>query len=256
MMEKETSASTVAKAIQLMKLIASSHSRSLRLVDLAQAAGLERSTTHRLLQRLVKEEMLVRLKGQKGYRLGPLVHELGLGALPRTNLREACHPALRLLAEQTGDMAFLVERNGFESVCVDRIAGDFPIQTLTSGIGDRHPLGVGAGGLSILAALSDDEIDLVLNHIQTRLTQYQTFTIESIRHSIEQTRARGYAIDAGHAASGVSAMGMVLRLNNGTPAAAVFVASISSRMDATRLAIVEKRMAAAAQLMEAAMNQK
>jgi len=256
-MEKNTSsASTVAKAILLMKLIASSHSRSLRLIDLAQTAGLERSTTHRLLQRLVKEEMLVRLRGQKGYRLGPLIHELGLGALPRTNLREVCHPALRLLAEQTGDMAFLVERSGFESVCVDRIAGDFPIQTLTSGIGDRHPLGVGAGGLSILAALSDEEVDLVLDHIQTRLTQYQTFTTASIQQAVAQTRARGYAMDAGHAASGVSAMGMVLRLTNGTPAAAVFVASISSRMDATRLAMVEKRMAAAAQQMESAMNPK
>lgn len=249
-MNQPKSASTVAKAVQLLKLIASSHHRSLKLTDLAATAGLERSTAHRLLQRLVKEELLVRPIGQKGYRLGPLLHELGMGALPRSNLRERCHPALRLLAEQTGDMAFLVERNGFESVCVDRIAGDFPIQTLTSGIGDRHPLGIGAGGLAILAALTDEEVDVVLSNIRIRLNLYESFSTESIKQSVRDTRTKGFAQDTGNAATGVSAIGKVLRLPNGVPAAAVFVASISSRMDAARIASVEKRLTHAASMME------
>jgi len=249
-MPQDTSASTVAKAIHLLKLIASSHHRSLKLTDLAATAGLERSTAHRLLQRLVQEELLVRPIGQKGYRLGPLLHELGMGALPRSNLRDLCHPALRLLAEQTGDMAFLVERNGLESVCVDRIAGDFLIQTLTSGIGDRHPLGVGAGGLAILAALSEEEVEAILSLIRVRLNHYTSFTTESIRYAVKETRVRGYAKDIGHAASGVSAIGQVLRLPNGMPAAAVFVASISSRMDPARVASVEKRLSVAARMME------
>lgn len=249
-MPTDTSASTVAKAIQLLKLVASSHHRNARLTDLAEVAGLERSTAHRLLQRLVKEELLVRPNGQKGYRLGPLLHELGMGALPRTNLRTLCHPALRLLAEQTGDMAFLVERNGFESVCIDRIAGDFLIQTLTSGIGDRHPLGVGAGGLAILAALADEEVEHILSNIRTRLNHYEAFTTDSIKQAVMETRLRGYAKDTGHAASGVSAIGKVLRLKNDTPIAAVFVASISSRMDAARLASIEKRLTASVAMME------
>lgn len=249
-MSKDSQASTVAKAIQLLKLIASSHHRSLRLTDLAATAGLERSTAHRLLQRLVKEELLVRPIGQKGYRLGPLLHELGMGALPRSNLRNLCHPALRLLAEQTGDMAFLVERNGLESVCVDRIAGDFLIQTLTSGIGDRHPLGVGAGGLAILAALSDEEIETILDLIRVRLNHYSTFTAASIRLAVKDTRMQGYAKDLGNAASGVSAIGKVLKLPNGIAVAAVFVASISSRMDPARLASIEKRLTATVTMME------
>ncbi len=119
-------------------------------------ASLDKSTAHRLLQRLVDERLLVRDDDHHGYRLGPLLYELGLAALPANNLREVAKPALELLAKSTGDMAFLVGRSGYESVCLDRIEGNFAIQTMTQGIGDRHPLGIGAGGLAILAALAEE----------------------------------------------------------------------------------------------------
>src|SRR5690606_11299811 len=103
-----SSSQTVGRAIQLLRLVASSRSRELRLVDIAEMAALDKSTAHRLLQRLVKERMLVRAPGQRGYRLGPLLYELGLAALPETNLRELSTPALHRLAQATGDMAFLL----------------------------------------------------------------------------------------------------------------------------------------------------
>jgi len=254
MQERTSSARTVARAVDLLRLIASSHSRHLRLVDLAAMAGLERSTAHRLLQRLVEERMLVRVPGQRGYRLGPLLYELGLSALPEKNLKEACHAELRRLADQTGDMAFLVVRSGYESVCLDRIAGNFPIQTMTSGVGDRHPLGIGAGGLAILAALSDTEVDIVLDAVRPQLAQYEHFDTESLKASVERTRTQGYAFDQGTAAAGVSALGMAIRLPSGVPAAAVFIATISSRLDAPRRATQSKRLAACVKAMEAALE--
>ena len=90
------SAQTVARAIQLLRLVASSQSRNLRLVDIAEMADLDKSTAHRLLQRLVQERMLVRDPGLRGYRLGPLLYELGLAALPETNLRQVAQPAVRV----------------------------------------------------------------------------------------------------------------------------------------------------------------
>src|SRR3546814_1842852 len=110
-----TPSQTVGRAILLLKLIASSKTRNLRLIDIAEMAALDKSNAHRLLQRLVQERMLVRDPGQRGYRLGPLLHELGIAALPETNLRELSEPSLRLLAQSTGDMAFLIIRRGFET---------------------------------------------------------------------------------------------------------------------------------------------
>jgi DNA-binding IclR family transcriptional regulator len=185
-----TPSQTVARAILLLKLIASSKARNLRLIDIAEMAALDKSTAHRLLQRLVQERMLVRDPGQRGYRLGPLLHELGIAALPETNLREISESSLRLLAQSTGDMAFLIIRSGFETVCLNRIAGDFEIQTLTRNIGDRHPIGVGAGGLALLASLNDSEVDIAIDAVLPQLGRYSITEAMLRKHSPVRTRAR------------------------------------------------------------------
>ena len=247
-----TSAQTVGRAIQLLRLIASSQSRNLRLVDIAAMAQLEKSTAHRLLQRLEQERMLVRDPVVGGYRLGPLLYELGLAALPETSLREVSHPALQALARGTGDMAFLVVRSGFESVCLDRIAGNFAIQTMTQGVGDRHPLGVGAGGLAILAALGDGEAKIVVEAVAPQLRRYR-LTDKQLRERVEATRERGLAVDEGSAALDVTALGRALRDRAGTPVGAVFVASIKSRMTDSRQREVDKRLVACVNGIEAAL---
>lgn len=250
MTERSSSAQTVGRAADLLRLVASSHSRSLRLVDLAEMTGLEKSTAHRLLQRLVEERMLVRDRAQRGYRLGPLLYELGLRALPEKNIKEVAHPEIKRLAELSGDMAFLVVRSGFETVCLDRIAGYFHIQTMTSGVGDRHPLGIGAGGQAILAALSDDEIDLVLEAVRHPLRGYKLFSAETLKADVARCRELGYALDEGTAATGVSAVGMPIRAAGGAPVAAVFIATISSRMDGTHRANLGRRLAACVKAIE------
>jgi DNA-binding IclR family transcriptional regulator len=249
-----TSAQTVGRAIELLRLVASSQARNLRLIDIAEMAGLDKSTAHRLLQRLVQERMLVRDPGVPGYRLGPLLYELGLAALPETNLRELSQQALHLLAQSTGDMAFLVVRSGFESVCLNRIAGNFAIQTLTQGVGDRHPLGVGAGGLAILAALNAGELKIVVKAVAPQLRRYR-LTERALRERIAATRERGLAIDEGSAALDVTAMGRAVRDGTGAPVAAVFVASIRSRMVESRQREVDRRLAACVNAIESALVQ-
>lgn len=241
---------TVGRAILLLRLIASSQSRHLRLVDIAERAGLDKSTTHRLLQRLVQERMLAKDPGERGYRLGPLLHELGLAALPENNLREVANAPLQALAAATGDMAFLVKRSGFESVCLDRIAGNFAIQTLTQGVGDRHPLGVGVGGLAILAALSGAEQAIVLRAVAPQLRRYR-LSEKALRERVAQTQADGYALDEGSAALEVTAMGRPVLDAGGFPVGAVFVASISSRMTPGRRTDTDKRLTSCVRSIEA-----
>jgi len=231
-------AQTVRRAVNLLRVIASNHSRSLRLIDLAEMSGLDKSTTHRLLHRLSEERMLVRNPGQRGYRLGPLLYELGLCALPEHNLKEIVHPELARLADITGDMTFLVQRSGYETVCLDRIAGNFHIQTMTAGVGDRRPLGLGAGGQAILAGLSDAEIELVLGAIKHQLDGYELFTAESLLADVTRCRELGYSIDENTAASGVSAIGKAIRLPSGAPIAAIFIATTSNRLHQSRRAKV------------------
>lgn len=234
----------------MLRLVASSRARNLRLVDLAEAASLDKSTAHRLLQRLVRERLLARDTGQRGYRLGPLLHELGLAALPETNLREAAQPALEALAHVTGDMAFLVSRSGYETVCLSRIAGNFAIQTMAQGIGDRHPLGVGASGLAILAALTPAEQKIVISAIAPQLRRYR-LTEEVLRARLAATSIHGMAVDEGSAAVDVTAVGRVILDRSGIPIGAIFIASIRSRMVESRQREIDRHLIACSTAIQA-----
>jgi len=250
---KNLPAQTVGRAVQLLKIIASSQAKSLRLVDISAMAGLEKSTAHRLLQRLEGERLITRAHN-RGYQLGPLLYELGLAALPESNLKVIAQPALQELAQKTGDMVFLVIRSGFESVCLSRIAGHYPIQTMTRTEGDRHPLGMGAGGLSILAAMNDDDIDTTIEIIQPRLGAYQ-LTAAKLREAITNTRARnGVAIDKGTAAHDVCGIGYPIYKNRKIPVAAVFIATIQHRMMPDRQHKVIEKLLACTHRIESALK--
>jgi len=245
-----TSTQTVQRAVSLLRLIASNNTRDLRLVDLADATGLNKSTAHRLLQCLLEERMLTRGRKRSGYRLGPLLYELGLAALPAKSIKEIAHPHLCSVAEMTGDMTFLVARSGYETVCLDAIAGHFRVQTMTSGVGDRHPIGIGAGGQAILAALADSEIELVIDATRHRLRSYGQFSKQSILDDVAHCRKRGYSLDENMAADGISAVGKVICLAGKIPIASVFIAAPSSRMHQTRRSKLVRHLEACATAIE------
>lgn len=76
-----------------------------------------------------------------------------------------------------------------------------------------------------------------------------------LRERVEATRERGHAIDEGSAALDVTAVGRAVRDRTGTPVAAVFVASIKSRMSPTRQREVDKRLAACVGAIGSALTQ-
>lgn len=234
-------AQTVAKAVHLLKLIASTQGQKQRLMKIAQMAELDKSTAHRLLQRLVHERLLTRNPRTRTYQLGPLLYELGLGALPESNIKEITEPYLRSLARHTGDTVCLVVKSGFETVCLERIVGNHEIQTMTRSIGDRHPAGIGAGGLAILAQHTEQEITTTINTIEKSLTHYQ-LSKDTLIHQIRLTQERGFALDEGLAASHITAIGKAIKDNNGQPTAAIFVASLTERMTASRRIKVINRL--------------
>ena len=190
---------------------------------------LERPTAHRIVKGLVAQEMLAQDLDTKAYRLGRLVYELGLAASLDYHLREACQPTLKRIADKTGDSAFLIMRSGFDSVCVDRVEGTYPIAARTLDIGSRRPLGVGAGSLAILMMLPDDEIDRIMAVNEPRFPAFGRMTAQRLRRAIQISRKAGFGINHEDVLPGVGAVGMALRPRNGSPYVALSVAGISSR---------------------------
>ena len=217
-----------------MRIIASRNATGLRLMEIARHAKLERPTAHRILGCLIAEGMVRRDPDTRCYFLGHLIFELGLAASSNFNLRDVCRPSLVRLAEQTGDTVFLTIRSGYDTACIDRQEGSFPIRTLTLDVGTRRPLGVGAGGLALLMALPDQTIDEVISANALRLRAYNNLTARSLLRIVKQSKELGYALNDAQITPGATSVGLPIRSRFDEPFLAISIGAISSRMAAKR----------------------
>lgn len=227
---------SIERVVGLLRVVASRGRQGMRLGDVTAATGLPTSTCFRMLQRLEAEGLLERHAVTRKYFLGPLLHELGLLARPRFQLAERCGPLLAELADRTQDTVYLSERRGLEAVCSARALGNYPIQALTLDVGIRRPLGVGAGGLAILAALPEAEADEVVSANAPLYAKLSALDVDRVRDALQAARVQGYAFLDSAVVPGTAAVGVALP---GHPVvAAVSVAAISARLDAARRAEV------------------
>lgn len=225
----------IERAFQLLRLLAASGKRGQALTPLAQAARLPPSTVHRLLRRLCAERMVTRDEAARRYMLGPLAFELGLAVAERFDLREPCRPFLRELALEVGDTVYLTVRSGDESMCADRYEGPSPIRVFTLDVGSRRPLGLGAGGLAMLAALPAPEREAVLGRVAGRVSEQGNLPEDELRAAVEDCRAAGYALIRSRITFGVSAVGVVIQNSFDQAVAAISVAAVDVRMSPERI---------------------
>lgn len=224
---------SIHRAVTMLREIAA-YQKGMRLVDIAQAMSLERPTAHRIVKGLVSQGMVMQDPKTKCYRLGHVVYELGLAASPYFNLKEICQPILARIAERTGDSVYLVVRSGFDSVCLERLEGNYPIRARTMDVGTRRPLGVGAGSLALMLGLSDAEIEQVIAINTPRMPTFGMITGDRLREVIARSREAGYAINEEDVLPGVAAIGAPILPRTGQPYAAVSIAGISSRLTGPR----------------------
>ena len=99
---------------------------------------------------------------------------------------------MQRLARMSGDTVFLVIRQGDHCLCLHREEGPFPVKVFTTDIGGRRLLGLGAGGLAIMARLPDAEVLRIYERNAAEYAQAD-FTRERLLRAVHQTRAQGWA---------------------------------------------------------------
>ena len=168
---------------------------------------------------------------------------MGLAAEPSYELHRLAVPALRALALESGDTVFFTVLHGYESICLSRDEGDFPIRNQLIKPGDRGALGVGAGSCALLAALADDEVDDVLARNRAlRAAQYPLCTDAALRDLVRSTRERGYCVQPGLVIEDSWAVGVAVCDGNGRPVASISIAAIRSRLGTARSAVLGHRL--------------
>ncbi|PAT35380.1 IclR family transcriptional regulator [Vandammella animalimorsus] len=227
---------SVQKACRLLKAL--SDERNARLVDLAQATGIDKASALRLLETLVAEGMVQRDARSKRFSLGREWLVARAAAAQRMDARHLARPALIRLAHRFEDSVIFSELSGWESVCTELRFGTFPIRANYLSIGSRRPLGVGAGSLALLAALPDAEVEAVMLSIAPRLQRYPRISVDFLCQQVECTRRRGYALLLDVVVEHMGGIAIAVPDANGDLLGAISIAALSERLIERRDAIV------------------
>ncbi|NYH99002.1 IclR family transcriptional regulator [Cupriavidus plantarum] len=236
----EAGARALRRGLALLDAILAGGREGLRVVDLCRVAGLERPTVYRLLATLI-ESGYVAPRGRFRYVTGPR-----LAAMPQrqasTDVAERIRPVLSRVSQACGDAAFAIVRDGPLSQCVARHVGTHPVQVLVIQVGTRQPLGVGAAGLALLAALPDATVGEIIAENAESLGQYNGMTPDRMRILVRATRERGWSVIGNHATRNVLAVGMAVSNADGEPVAGISVATTLARMPRERQQLIARVM--------------
>ena len=236
-------AQTLRRGLAVLRLLTRIGPSGLRMGEIGRRLDLNKATAIRLTRTLLDEGFVLHDAQSGCYRLGPEAFAVGLAAEPSYALQRLAAPTLRALANESGDTVFFSVLHGYESICLSRHEGDFPIRNQLIKPGDRWPLGVGAGACAMLAALTDAEVDDVLTrNAELRATRFARCTDSAIRKLIRTTRLKGYCMQPGLVLEGSWAVGVPVFDANDRPVASISIAAIESRLGIARSALLGNQL--------------
>lgn len=244
--KSSTGSQTVARAIQVLRLVACGQEQGVRLTDIVQMSGLNRPTVHRILKTLQAEEAIEQDTMSRRYRIGPEISLLGIARTRRFPLMSIAGTSLAQLAQSVGDTAFISIRHRLDSICIGRQTGNHPIQVLSIAVGARRPLGIGVSGVALLSCLTQSEAEAI-TQLNGRRLALHGLTAEAILDRVIDARQSGYAYTGTGVMLHTSAVAVPVISDTGEPLAALTITAMTDRLTPERLASVVALMQAQAQ---------
>jgi DNA-binding IclR family transcriptional regulator len=168
----------------------------LTLSEIADAAGLPRSSAHRLIGELEREGLLERLP-DRTYRLGVRLWEFASRTPGAVGLREIARPWLGAVHERVRQHTQLGVLNGHDVLFIERMSTPDAVVNATL-IGGRIPLHASSSGLVLLA---HGDPALIAEVGDGELRAYTDRTIrsaEQLQAVLDRVRADGFSVADGY----------------------------------------------------------
>lgn len=244
------SVQSVDRALDLLEALAASEGE-VSITSLASRTSLHVSTVHRLLTTLLRRGYVRQNPDTSRYFAGAKLATLAEGRSRFNELRHAARPILRALTEHTRETSNLVVLDDITAVYVETVPSTQVVRLFTS-IGNRVPLHATGAGKALLAWLSPDRRDALIDRLELRAHTVRTLVERpALRRALEEIRERGYALDDEEYDEGVRCVAVPVG-PIGTPLAAISISAPANRLTRQRgveLAPLLKR--AASELAEA-----
>ena len=221
------------KVLVLLKHVAAHHPEGIRLTDLVERSGFDKSTVHRLLGLLADEGFIERVPSSKRYRLGIDSVQLGFAAPEMEPILERFRPVLYRVARKSEDTVFLVARSGDYAVYVHRQEGAYPVKAFVADAGRRRLLGFSAVGICMLA--TDSDAAITASHAR-HASAYDAMgmTLAVLREHVQFARRHGYSEMRDFGPADTAGVGYACQLS-AMAMIGVSIAAIGARMSSQRM---------------------
>lgn len=221
---------------------------------LSERLRVHKSTVHRLLAVLERNQYVEKNPADSKYHLGSKLFELGMRAVSRLDFCDLARPCLRRLVKETGETAHLgILRQG-EVISLVNVESQRTLST-PSTVGRRTPAHCTSLGKVILAFLPKQEVTEFLRTCCLKPYTRKTITQASrLKAELAAIRKRGYALDQEEFEEGLMCIGAAVWNNSREVIAAISIAGPASRLGGEATAALAKSVVGAAARLSASLG--
>jgi DNA-binding IclR family transcriptional regulator len=225
----------IAKALSALTWLVEDDSPDVGVRELAAALNVSPSSAHRLLSALVEVGFARRDEKTARYSLGLEFLRLCHITTARLPIRQLALPHMTQLAEQCGEMVLLgvYDREMQSMMFGASVDAPHPLRYVIE-LNAWLPVYAGASGIAIMAFLPDDEIEAIIRHGVTAVTEHTLTDVEALREEVRRTRERGYAFTRGQRIRGAIGVGAPIFGSDGDVLGDICVTIPEQRFDAAR----------------------
>ena len=199
-------AQTVVRAFDILYCF-SEEEPILSVAEVAQRAGLNRTTTHRLLHTLERCHAVQRNPSTGQFSLHPRLLQFSSVIFKASDLRTVAQVPMTALWEQTGETVALHVRDGSFRIVFMQIESRHDLKVTYPRIGEAISLNLGAPSKAILAFLPADELEAFLeNEPLVGTTEASITGVTALRFEVEKVHASGYAVSFEERRRGVASI--------------------------------------------------
>jgi DNA-binding IclR family transcriptional regulator len=246
-MAKDNPDNPLSRYARILETVASVPD-GMTLTAIADMAGLQPATAHRLVNSLCDVGFLSKLNGQKIYVLGSRMIQLSLIAVTPVSIINSARPLLRDLVRAHGETAYLTKLHG---ITVESVAMELPQAGEKSFVqpGRMMPFHASASAKAIFAFQSTGTIDRLLAEPRTKFTSDTKMEDAEIRAELARVRSEGFAVCDNEMDPGVLSFAAPVRVKNWGVMFAIGISGLSARLRLAPREEIKKSLLAAGQLL-------
>jgi DNA-binding IclR family transcriptional regulator len=242
----------ISKVLRILEALQGS-SAGLGLKAICDLTGIHKSTAHRFLKHLERENYLIRTEAG-AYLIGPRLSQMSTRGSQGATLQAVARPILWELWKATQETVNLAVLDQGTVLYVDVIESPHEFR-LSSRIGTRRSLHVTALGKALAAFLPADPRANILSTIKFQPATPKTImNLVQFRQELEKIRRQGYAVDDEEAVQGARCVSAPILNADREPIAAVSVSGPVTRVSPNQVAALAGAVTSAARTISAAMG--